>query len=164
MQKLLAMSFAVLSSFGASAHAAELCKSAYSTELAKLSQAENDDWASVAKNPRGVIATAVRDQARRKRVDEIQKAGGLCSAEDFLAAAIVMSHGVFVVEDIKAIKFASTALALDPTLTQANQPFRVAIDQIAVRARGDQLYGTVIETKNGVDMPVPVMPGFIPND
>ena len=75
-----------------------------------------------------------------------------------------MSHGVFVVEDIKAIKFASTALALDPTLTQANQPFRVAIDQIAVRARGDQLYGTVIETKNGVDMPVPVMPGFIPND
>jgi hypothetical protein len=152
-----------ISLFSGTGSATALCKSPYSTELKELLAAENSDWANTPSTRDVAIAVARRDIKRRQRITEIKHSDGLCTADDFLAAAVIMSHGTFVSENVEALKYASVAQALDPSLVDARSAFARAIDQITVRAQGNQLYGTVMDTVDGKSVPVPNIPGFIPD-
>jgi hypothetical protein len=82
------------------------------------------DWSVV--NP--------RDEARRKRVDEILTAGGAKVADDFYHAAMVYQHGSTPAEILRARDLALKAVALDATHARAKWLAAAAEDRVLMRA------------------------------
>lgn len=97
------------------------------------------DWDSV----------APRDEARRKRVDEIVKAGGAKVADDYYHAAMVFQHGNTPEEIKKAHEWARRAVELDPDHDDAKWLAAAAEDRYLMYQDKPQKYGTQFRKIDG---------------
>jgi hypothetical protein len=109
---------------------------------------EQIDWGKV--NP--------RDEARRKRVDEIIAAGGARAADDYFHAAMVYQHGNAGAEIQRAHDLAVKAVELDPTLDNARWLAAAAEDRKLMYDHKAQKWGTQYKKVDGVWILWPVDP------
>jgi hypothetical protein len=91
----------------------------------------------------------VRDEARRKRVDEILTAGGAKVADDFYHAAMVYQHGSTPAEVQRARDLALKAVALDATHARAKWLAAAAEDRVLMYEGKPQKYGTQFKKLEG---------------
>jgi hypothetical protein len=91
-----------------------------------------------------------RDVARRKRVREILKAGGIKSADDYFHAAMVFQHGAELDDYRLAHEMAAKAADLDPGLGSARWLAAAAKDRLLMNSGKPQWYGTQIVERDGV--------------
>jgi len=98
------------------------------------------DWAVV--NP--------RDQARRKRVDEILAAGGAKVADDYYHAAMVYQHGSTIAEIKRANKLALEAVAIDGSHELARWLAAASEDRALMYDKKPQKYGTQFQKQGAV--------------
>ncbi|MEJ7602018.1 MAG: hypothetical protein WKG01_29245 [Kofleriaceae bacterium] len=89
-----------------------------------------------------------RDEARRKRVDEIIAAGGAKVADDYYHAAMVYQHGAAIAEIKRAQRLALEAVAREPHHTRARWLAAAAEDRALMYDNKPQRYGTQYK-KNG---------------
>jgi len=101
-----------------------------------------------------------RDQARRKRVDEIIAAGGARAADDYYHAAMVYQHGETVDEIQRAHDLAMRAVALDPNHKQARWLAAAAEDRTLSYAYKAQKWGTQFKKVDGKWIVWPVDPAI----
>jgi hypothetical protein len=100
---------------------------------------ENIDWAKV----------TPRDQARRKRVDEILAAGGARAADDYYNAAMVYQHGETGDEIQRAHDLAVKAVELDPGLDAAKWLAAASEDRKLMYEGKPQKWGTQYKKIDG---------------
>jgi len=100
---------------------------------------ENIDWAKV----------APRDQARRKRVDEILAAGGAKAADDYYHAAMVYQHGNAPDEIQRAHDLAIRAVELDPEHDAARWLAAASEDRKLMYEHKPQKWGTQYKKLDG---------------
>jgi hypothetical protein len=99
-----------------------------------------------------------RDQARRKRVDEIIAAGGAKVADDYYHAAMVYQHGDSPDEIQRAHDLAIKAVELDPKHSAARWLAAAAEDRRLMYEKKPQRWGTQFQRQNGVWVLWPVDP------
>jgi hypothetical protein len=97
------------------------------------------DWAKV----------SPRDQARRKRVEEIIAAGGAKVADDYYHAAMVYQHGDTVEDITRARELAMKAVELDGKNGKARWLAAAATDRELMRKKLPQKYGTQYTRESG---------------
>jgi tetratricopeptide (TPR) repeat protein len=90
-----------------------------------------------------------RDQARRKRVDEIVAAGGAKIADDYYHAAMVYQHGETPDEIQRAYDLAKKAVELDPRHKRARWLAAAAEDRKLMYEKKPQKWGTQYTKKDG---------------
>jgi hypothetical protein len=134
-------------------------RSALDAELAQIyadDQADRNetyekiDWSKV----------TPRDQARRKRVDEILAAGGARLAEDFYNAAMIYQHGESSAEIERAHGLALEAVALDPEHEAARWLAAASEDRVLLYAYKAQKWGTQYKKVDGHWIIWPVDPAI----
>jgi ketosteroid isomerase-like protein len=108
------------------------------------------DWAQV--NP--------RDEARRKRVDEIIAAGGARAADDYYHAAMVYQHGNKPDEIQRAHDLAVKAVELDPSHDSAKWLAAAAEDRKLMYEYKPQKWGTQYKKIDGKWVVWPVDPAI----
>jgi hypothetical protein len=101
---------------------------------------EQIDWTKI----------APRDQARRKRVDEILAAGGARAADDYYHAAMVYQHGNEPDEIQRAHDLAVKAVELDPDHDAAKWLAAAAEDRKLMYEHKPQKWGTQYKKIDGV--------------
>lgn len=90
-----------------------------------------------------------RDQARRKRVDEIVAAGGAKVADDYYHAAMVFQHGDTPAEIQHARELALKAVAIDPGHKSARWLAAAAEDRKLMYEKKPQKWGTQFQRPGG---------------
>lgn len=111
---------------------------------------EKIDWAKV----------APRDEARRKRVDEILAAGGARAADDYYHAAMVYQHGNSPAEIQRAHDLAVKAVELDPDHDAAKWLAAAAEDRKLMYEHKAQKWGTQYKKVDGSWIVWPVDPAI----
>ena len=99
-----------------------------------------------------------RDQARRKRVDEIVAAGGAKVADDYYHAAMVFQHGDAPDEIQRAHDLAIKAVEIDPKHSAARWLAAAAEDRRLMYEKKPQRWGTQYQKQNGTWVLWPVDP------
>jgi hypothetical protein len=118
---------------------------------AELIQIYADDQADRAGSWETIDWTVVtpRDQARRKRVDEIIAAGGARAADDYYHAAMVYQHGNAPDEIQRAHDLAVKAVELDPDHDSAKWLAAAAEDRKLMYEGKPQKWGTQYKKIDG---------------
>jgi hypothetical protein len=116
----------------------------------RASSYEAIDWTKV----------APRDQARRKRVDEILAAGAARAADDYYHAAMVYQHGDGPAEIQRAHDLAVKAIELDPTHHAARWLAAAAEDRKLMYEHKAQKWGTQYKKIDGNWIVWPVDPAI----
>jgi hypothetical protein len=111
---------------------------------------EKIDWSKI--NP--------RDEARRKRVDEIIAAGGAKAADDYYHAAMVYQHGLTGDEIQRAHDLALKAVELDPKHDDARWLAAAAEDRRLMYDHKPQKWGTQYKKVDGKWIVWPVDPAI----
>jgi hypothetical protein len=111
---------------------------------------ESIDWSKV----------APRDEARRKRVDEIIAAGGAHAADDYYHAAMVYQHGNAADEIQRAHDLAAKAVELDPAHDAARWLAAAAEDRKLMYEYKPQKWGTQYKKVDGKWIVWPVDPAI----
>ncbi len=83
-----------------------------------------------------------RDEARLRRVEELDAGGAIVDAEDCFHAALVYQHGPEIAHTERAHALALRAVALDPTHASARRLVCCAEDRIMRRRGLPQRWGT----------------------
>jgi hypothetical protein len=91
-----------------------------------------------------------RDEARRKRVDEIVAAGGAKVADDYYHAAMVYQHGSTILEIKRANELALKAVALDGDHPRARWLAAASEDRALMYDKKPQKYGTQFHKQGDV--------------
>lgn len=91
-----------------------------------------------------------RDEARRKRVDEIVAAGGAKAADDYYHAAMVFQHGAGVEEIRRARELALKAVEIEPKHRRARWLAAAAEDRVLMFEQKPQKWGTQYTKRDGV--------------
>ncbi|HVT60680.1 MAG TPA: hypothetical protein VHR45_20075 [Thermoanaerobaculia bacterium] len=94
-------------------------------------------------------AVVERDRARRQRVLEIHRAGGLEAADDYYHAAMILQHGSAAEDFDLAHRLGVRASELDPTNRQARWLAAAAKDRYLMTLGKPQLYGTQFKRDQG---------------
>lgn len=115
-----------------------------------LGSYERIDWTKV----------APRDEARRKRVDEILAAGGAKAADDYYHAAMVYQHGNSADEIQRAHDLAVKAVQLDPGHDAAKWLAAAAEDRKLMYENKPQKWGTQYKKIDGTWVLWPVDPAI----
>lgn len=118
-------------------------------ELLDLYEADQGDRAG----GHGAIdwkVVAPRDEARRKRVDEIVSAGGAKVADDYYHAAMVYQHGSTIAEIKRANELALKAVALDANHKRARWLAAASEDRALMYDKKPQKYGTQYQKQGDV--------------
>lgn len=103
-------------------------------------QFDRDHWPPVP-SPEAEALRA-RDEARLRRVAEIDRAGGIVDADDCYHAALVYQHGPEIAHTERAHALAARAVLLDPTHASARRLVCCAEDRILRRRGLPQRWGT----------------------
>jgi tetratricopeptide (TPR) repeat protein len=90
-----------------------------------------------------------RDVARRKRVDEIVKAGGAKVADDYYHGAMVYQHGETPEDIQRARDLALKAVELDPNHKSARWLAAAAEDRKLMYEKKPQKWGTQYQSRDG---------------
>jgi hypothetical protein len=90
-----------------------------------------------------------RDEARRKRVDEIIAAGGAKVADDYYHAAMVFQHGAGLPEIQRAHQLARKAVELDAEHKSARWLAAASEDRALMYEKKPQRYGTQYTKRDG---------------
>jgi hypothetical protein len=90
-----------------------------------------------------------RDEARRRRVDEIVAAGGAKVADDYYHAAMVYQHGTTPAEIQRAHELAVKAVGLDGAHGSAKWLAAASADRALMYEKKPQKYGTQYQKQNG---------------
>jgi hypothetical protein len=114
----------------------------------QVSSFEQIDWSKV----------APRDEARRKRVDELIAAGAAHAADDYYHAAMVYQHGNAVAEIQRAHDLAVKAVELDPAQDSARWLAAAAEDRVLMYQYKAQKWGTQYKKVDGKWILWPVDP------
>ncbi|MDI4633543.1 hypothetical protein J7U46_10835 [Pelomonas sp. V22] len=85
---------------------------------------------------------SAEDAARRVKVLDLIKQGGVRSAEDYCNAALIFQHGETVDEIRLAYSLATTSRALDPADKRCRWLSAAAWDRLLMRLNKPQWYGT----------------------
>ena len=91
-----------------------------------------------------------RDEARRKRVDEIVAAGGAKVADDYYHAAMVYQHGATIAEIKRANELALKAVAIDGKHERARWLAAASEDRALMYDKKPQKYGTQFQKQGDV--------------
>lgn len=118
-------------------------------ELAQLYEADQADRNTGGYEKIDWKAVAPRDQARRKRVDEIIAAGGARAADDYYHAAMVYQHGETGDEIQRAHDLAVKAVELDAKHDAAKWLAAAAEDRKLMYEGKPQKWGTQYKKLNG---------------
>jgi hypothetical protein len=126
----------------------------------ELAQLYDDDQADRSGNIEQIDWTKVapRDEARRKRVDEILTAGAAVVAEDYFHAAMVYQHGSSPDEIQRAHDLAIRAVELDPAHDQARWLAAASEDRKLMYTYKAQKWGTQYKKVDGKWIVWPVDP------
>ena len=95
-------------------------------------------------------AVTPRDEARRKRVDEIVAAGGAKVADDYYHAAMVYQHGSTIAEIKRANELALKAVAIDANHKRARWLAAASEDRALMYDKKPQKYGTQFQKQGDV--------------
>jgi len=129
---------------------AELIQIHHDDQADRASSYEKIDWAKV----------TPRDEARRKRVDEILAAGGARAADDYYHAAMVYQHGNAPAEIQRAHDLAVQAVELDPDHDAAKWLAAAAEDRKLMYEHKAQKWGTQYKKIDGSWIVWPVDPAI----
>jgi len=129
-------------------------------ELARLYDEDQADRAVSSYEQIDWTKVTPRDEARRKRVDEIIAAGGARAADDYYHAAMVYQHGNSPDEIQRAHDLAVKAAELDPRHDAAKWLAAAAEDRKLMYENKPQKWGTQFKKINGTWVVWPVDPAI----
>jgi tetratricopeptide (TPR) repeat protein len=129
------------------------CREAEETYLASINRELYDMFQADQADRRGDIdwdKVAPRDEARRKRAQELIDADQLKAPDDFVHAAFIFQHGADSTSYRLAHELAMRAVALDSTYVRARWIAAAAMDRYLHSVGRPQIYGTQLHVINGV--------------
>lgn len=129
------------------------CREAEETYLASINRELYDMFQADQADRRGDIdweEVTPRDEARRKRAQELIDADLLKAPDDFVHAAFIFQHGADSTSYRLAHELAMAAVALDSTYTRARWIAAASLDRYLHSVGRPQIYGTQLHVVDGV--------------
>jgi hypothetical protein len=140
--------------------ATRACEGRSSSELQRLGVEDRQAWLTPLSSDNA--STRFHEETKRNlRVQQIEDLGGLCTFEDYLAAANIRSRGLAIADTLAAIRTSSVAQSLKPSSVEAKALFAHAIDRLAFVTQGKQLYGTLTDRTDGRVTVLPTVDGAV---